>query len=289
MNAMKHAEELEFDLGEICLRGKIYGKENSNPLIALHGWLDNCGSFDFIVPHLLEQDYCVLTLDLAGHGKSDYRNTIGAYNIWQDIPELVLVADMLKWQEFSLLGHSRGAMVAMLFSACCPHRVKNLGLIDGVFPQSSQESAVVVQLKSSLSGMFTVRDKKRNYYSSFEDAVKARENGFTALCHADALVLAGRGVAEENGKFYWSSDPKLSIPSELKFTQNQIHEFISSLAVNPVLIMAEEGLVKEYPELRDWVKKYPDFQTHFLPGDHHLHMSRQGKEVADILIKSFLH
>lgn len=51
----------------VCLSfaAKVWGSENDNPILALHGWQDNCGTFDRLIP-LLPPDFYVVCLDFCG-------------------------------------------------------------------------------------------------------------------------------------------------------------------------------------------------------------------------------
>ena len=42
-------EEISFELPMGKIAGKVWGT-GPQPIVAVHGWLDNCGSFDPIVP-----------------------------------------------------------------------------------------------------------------------------------------------------------------------------------------------------------------------------------------------
>jgi pimeloyl-ACP methyl ester carboxylesterase len=113
-----------FDVGGVELCAKRWGDPSGRPVMALHGWIDNAASFDFLAPHLSDCD--LVCLDCAGHGKSGRRNYLGAYNVWQDVGELFAVADQLGWSTFSLIGHSRGAMISMLAAGTFPSRISHL-------------------------------------------------------------------------------------------------------------------------------------------------------------------
>lgn len=51
--------------------GKWYGSRDEQPMLALHGWLDNCGTFDRLIP-LLPTKIPVFSIDLPGHGRSSH-------------------------------------------------------------------------------------------------------------------------------------------------------------------------------------------------------------------------
>ena len=45
MEGLPAIEEIEFDLGEIKLRGLACGDNRADLILCLHGWLDNAASF----------------------------------------------------------------------------------------------------------------------------------------------------------------------------------------------------------------------------------------------------
>lgn len=47
---------------------KVWGKPNDHPILALHGWQDNAGTFDKLIP-LLPTDLYVVCLDFCGKFK----------------------------------------------------------------------------------------------------------------------------------------------------------------------------------------------------------------------------
>jgi pimeloyl-ACP methyl ester carboxylesterase len=59
--------KIRFPWGFIC--GKWWGPKDIRPIVALHGWQDNCGTFDTLAP-LLPKNVSLLAIDLPGHGLS---------------------------------------------------------------------------------------------------------------------------------------------------------------------------------------------------------------------------
>lgn len=273
-------QEWKFEVAGITLRGKRWGRHGATPIIALHGWLDNCASFDFVAPLLNNVD--LIALDLAGQGKSDHRQSASAYNIWDDILEVISVAEQLGWKKFGLLGHSRGAMIATLIAGAFPERITHLALVESFAPQMLEPEEAPQQLASAIQALMNIRGKERSVFTCFEEAVEAREQGFLKLSHQDALALAKRGVKEENGKFCWNNDLKLNAPSEVKFTPQQVRAFVARIAFPIELIVAETGLVHEFPLMKDFITNTPNIRLTHLAGDHHLHMSQQCEKVADV-------
>ncbi|WP_158657882.1 alpha/beta hydrolase [Agarilytica rhodophyticola] len=272
--------ECSFELDGVTLKGKRWGEEGKLPVIALHGWLDNCASFDFLAPLLNDVD--LVTIDLAGQGQSDHRSHSGAYNIWLDIMEIIMLADQLKWEKFALLGHSRGGMIATLTAGTFPDRVSHLALIESFAPQFVEAKEAPIQMAAAINALIGIRDKNRSEFNSFDDAVKAREQGFLKLVHQDALVLAKRGVIEREGKYMWNNDIKLNAPSEIKFTLEQARAFTDRITIPIELIIAKDGLMEDFPQAKSFIDETQNIKIHYLSGDHHLHMSHQCQQVADI-------
>ena len=118
--------ERRFQLPGLRLAAQVWGEPGGRRVLASHGWLDNAGTFDLLAPLLPGCE--IVALDAAGHGFSDSRSADAGYNLWQDVGDLLDVLDALDWQQCTLLGHSRGAAISMLFAAAFPQRVDKLVL-----------------------------------------------------------------------------------------------------------------------------------------------------------------
>ncbi|EFN69658.1 Probable serine hydrolase [Camponotus floridanus] len=53
------------------ISGKWWGPKDQQPIVAIHGWQDNSGSFDNLV-QLLPSNIAMLSIDLPGHGFSSH-------------------------------------------------------------------------------------------------------------------------------------------------------------------------------------------------------------------------
>jgi len=54
---------------------KVWGKPNNRPVLALHGWQDNAGTFDKLIP-MLPQNLYVVCLDFVGKRSNHKFNSI---------------------------------------------------------------------------------------------------------------------------------------------------------------------------------------------------------------------
>lgn len=90
------------------------------PTIFLHGWLDNAGTFDLMIPLMIKPSSKYLCLDFPGHGMTTY-----CPDWWYDghvegILAVRRVAKHFGWEKFSIVGHSLGGIVGFLYSAYFP-------------------------------------------------------------------------------------------------------------------------------------------------------------------------
>ena len=54
------------------ISGQEWGDSSGEAWIALHGWLDNCGTFDNLAPFFQNNQKRFLAIDLPGHGFSSH-------------------------------------------------------------------------------------------------------------------------------------------------------------------------------------------------------------------------
>jgi pimeloyl-ACP methyl ester carboxylesterase len=103
-------------------------------LVLLHGLASNRTRWAEFVEHTaLARHYPMICVDLRGHGGSMTRRRIGL-DLWCDDVRAVL--DDAGQAQALVIGHSLGAHVAAHCAARFPQRVRGVGLIDPIFPET---------------------------------------------------------------------------------------------------------------------------------------------------------
>jgi len=272
-----------WEVNGLRVHGVCWGNNDLKPLLALHGWLDNAASFDLLAPLLT--DYYVVALDLTGHGQSSRRSADASYQIWDDLPEIVGVVDQLGWQQFELLGHSRGAIISAILASVIPDRVQHLVLLDAVMPPAMAEDEFSKQLAKFLKDKPRGLKRSGRVYPTLDEAIAARtRNG---LPESAARLFAQRSLEETSEGFVWSSDPRLYGASAVKLTRGQIKVILESLAMPTLLLQAENGLAQASEILADAQAFIPNLCAEIVDGGHHFHME-DGVEATAQRIDSFL-
>lgn len=269
-------EEVRLTLPHTEVAAHLYGPQDGRPVIALHGWLDNAASFSRLAPRL--PGLRIVALDLPGHGHSAHRPLGAGYNIWDYVLDVLQVAEQFGWQRFSLLGHSMGAIVAVLLAGALPQRVERLALIDGVTPYTGEADEAPQRLGAALDALLAVDDKRKPVYATFERAVAARMKGVGAVSRDAAERLAERGLMPVPGGYTWRTDARLMLPSPLRLTRAHALAFVAQVTCPTTLVLAEQGLMTE-PQLRELTAQLP-FDKHYLPGGHHLHLDDDAGAAA---------
>ncbi len=250
-------------------------------ILAIHGWLDNAASFDLLAPLL--KDYTVIAMDLCGHGKSSHRPEGVPYYFVDYVADGFYIANTLGLDEFILLGHSLGANVATTMAGTIPERIKALMLIEGFGPATRDINQTCSNLRESIE-KFSKGESRKRRYAEFSSLVKARLNGHWPLTEQAANLLCERGSIEHEGKFTWSSDPRINYTSPMRMTAEQ-SAFVRSQVSSPCqIILAEQGIAPllspEKPPLSD----FKNAGITRLQGFHHLHMEAvHVEEVAKVL------
>ena len=279
---MSDARELTLDLPHLRLAARAWGDPSLPPLLALHGWLDNAASFDRLAPLLCEH-FHIVALDLPGHGRSGHRPAGTWYHYVDYLGDVLAAADLLGWNRFGLLGHSLGGAVASVLAAACPERVERLLLIEALGPLAGDVGQALGQLQRALAQRGALQEKSLRVFADVAAAERARILANDLSADA-ARMLVGRGVRAVDGGFVWSSDPRLTLASPMRYIEAQILALLDGIRAPTLLILAqpppvflEEGMINAR------VARVPGIEVVRMPGHHHLHLEDPAPVAAAIL------
>ncbi|HEY8941812.1 MAG TPA: alpha/beta hydrolase [Cellvibrio sp.] len=285
MQPSQYPRELQLTVNGMRFAAQEWGTPEQLPVLALHGWLDNSASFYALAPRL--QNLHIIAVDLAGHGRSDRRPGQMAYTPWDDINDLLAIADHLGWERFAFLGHSRGAIISTLTAGAFPERILCMGLVEGLLPEPAPAEDAPKQLAKAIEGLRSQQQKSPSVYPDMEVAIKARERGMFPLSYNAAKALTERGVVAQSNGFSWSTDPRLLAPSIIRLSREQLAAFVNNVNMPVKLLLATEGLPKLYANYLQEVAGFPHIGYELLEGGHHLHMEQEVDLVAEKLNEFF--
>ncbi|WP_417614812.1 alpha/beta fold hydrolase [Oceanisphaera sp.] len=255
-----------------------WGNPEGDPVIALHGWLDNAASFTLLAHHL--PHIRLIALDLAGHGLSDHRPLGQPYYVWDNVADVQALVEHLGLDKVVLLGHSLGAGIATLFAGAFPEQVRRMILLDGLVPLDYPAEQLPELMGKALRRGARLGRRSLRPYASFEEALQARINSRWPVSREAATWLLERGLKQASDGWVWRSDIALTQPSLVRLCEAQIVAFVRRLSMPVKLIMAEQG--EERPLIENLLHRVPDLEFNTLPASHHLHLEPEpARQIAD--------
>nr|XP_057902539.1 serine hydrolase-like protein [Doryrhamphus excisus] len=280
--------------GEI--RGKIWGPNDGRPVLCLHGWADNCGSFNTLIP-LLPKAFQYVAVDLPGHGLSSHRPPGVFYAFSSYVADIRRVVDALRWRRFSILAHSMGGNIAGMFSALFPEMVEAVVLLDsyGFLPTDSKELSTVMRKGMEDMIEFEKNPEKSERVYTYEKAVERLLAANPMLSEASARNLLERGLVQVEGGFVFSRDFRINLKNIARISLEQSLELQSRIQASILVVLADQGFEKIFAEADQ--KKFTSAllqgfrcQNHSVmtvQGGHHVHLNNP--EVVAPMVSEFLH
>lgn len=266
--------------------GKWYGPENVRPILMLHGWQDNAGSFDTLIP-LLSPEFSYLAIDLPGHGLSSRLPHGILYTVINYIHTLNHIQRHYKWDKLSFCAHSMGAAVATLYASMYPDRCDLLICLDAIMkPYHGSIENHIRLLQKYSDGLFTLDEMSQ---SDAEPPTYTHEEliGRWAkqanITHEGIEYLTKRGVLQskkDSNRFYYSRDIRLKILDFGRFSiSDDIHyKLIQRITAPHLFIKAgkstayegTEGVHRAVDILRT---TNPKFEWFTIDAGHHNHLT----------------
>jgi pimeloyl-ACP methyl ester carboxylesterase len=320
-------KEIRFPVSWGYIAGRSYGDPSGHPVLAIHGWMDNLGSFQPLIPYLLSgTNVHIVAIDEPGCGLSSHKPPGSDYNRWGHVKELKRIIDHLNWKEVSLIGHSLGAAYSLVslvyhqcifallthsfsvqvFAAVFPELVKRMVLIDLPKPlTSSAESNWAARLPKAIEKhiqydeMFMKDPTLESTARVYDEAValkKMMDGHGSSLTEESARILMQRGTKKHGTGVVFTRDIRQKLPSlDPAPTEDVMLRFVSRIRCDLLVIRANQGA---YPVPSSVRQKYYSlyerncrlFRDVPLEGTHHLHMNNPetvGPVINDFLAESF--
>jgi pimeloyl-ACP methyl ester carboxylesterase len=150
-------------------------------ILLLHGWLDNSASFNIMGPILSSQlNADVVALDFPGHGHSSHKSPDGPTQSSSEYVLYVVEAlNSLQWMGngndtdtsgVTIIGHSMGSNVAVLFAAVYPDYVNHLVLLEHIRLRTSPAANTARDIRNA------VHKRMRSNRTLYSDMPKSKPN-----------------------------------------------------------------------------------------------------------------
>lgn len=282
-------------------------RDAPHKILCMHGWLDNAGSFERLIPFILDHGdnknkYHIVAMDQPGVGHSSHKPAGADYTDFSNVLEMRRVIQHLKWDKVILLSHSLGAHLSFLYCCVFPDQVEAMISIDLTHPITRQIRNWNLAIANSIEDHFKSEyhhedDPTTNIrvpvYSEI-DAIKRLMDGHSAsLTRESAEVLLKRGAKKQRWGYTFNRDVRhrhlslefrLDDEAMLKYLADPFRTklFVIRAARSPY--HRPEEIRMKYYELFE--KNCPIFQDVLLDGTHHLHMN--DPKMVSVEVNKFL-
>lgn len=254
----------------LTLAALEWGDASAPPLLALHGWLDNAGSFATLAP-LLAARYRVIALDLPGHGHSDHLPTGTSYHYLDHVRAALGALDALELPRCSLLGHSLGAGIASLVATAAPARIQRLHLIEGLGPLGDDGTHTLQRYRDALTAP-PANGKALRMFRDIEQAASARAIA-SGLDAGLARPIIERALRQADGGWQWRSDPRLTRPTAIRLAEAQIHALLAGIEAPAALLLSQPATpYLPATQMQARAACMPRIAVEHMDGGHHLQL-----------------
>jgi len=277
------------------LTGKWWGPQRVTPvLLCLHGYQDNAGTWDTLVP-LLPPDISLLAVDFPGHGLSSHIPAGNVYHALDFVLTVQRIVEHFGWTRVSLMGHSFGSIIAFLYSAIYPEYVEHYIALDTMTPPNIDPVRRLKRQGEHLDNFLHLESVDPNNKPSYtyEEAIQHLHSSRSKWASKEGCeILSHRGtIRKPDGRYYFSRDIRLKVDFDLAYSREYVLRFASNIRCKVLYIKPNEGLSIVKPEDQDEflnaIKKSAVLhEYHTVEGRHHVHLDFP-ERVAP-LISNFL-
>lgn len=221
-------EDRYIDVNGVKLHFLDWGNRTYQPMLLLHGFMAHAHVWDDLAL-AFRSDYHVIALDQRGHGESEWSED-GKYTIDDHSLDIGSFIEILGLKDLILIGHSMGGRNALFYTACKPHRVERVILVD---VRPGNDSYALNALKHLVVNLPIQSD-------SLDEVVNTLKALYPFLPIETCNRIIARGYQRRNdGKWIPRYDTKMSIST--KRSHNDAEELWAFLKHIPCATLVVRG------------------------------------------------
>ncbi|KAH7955140.1 hypothetical protein HPB49_024768 [Dermacentor silvarum] len=291
--------ETKFTIPYGSLAAKSWGDQAraTTRVLALHGWRNNGGTFDTLIP-LLAPEMFIVALDLSGHGLSSHKPAGCSYSYHEYVMDVCRVVQQLKWERFCIMGHSFGCTVGMMYASFFPDRVQCVVALDLYAPLHVPRERLTQDTSKLISSFIHLETKLNQPPAYTEDELLKRLDEATLhTLNKDTMrILMARDVAratgpDQEGKLVLRTDQRTKVISTVLLDADFQYTLMEKIRCDLLMITASEIDERIMRQSMDrffalYKRCCPRFKHVEVEGNHYVHLNHP-ERVAP-LINEFL-
>lgn len=187
-----------------------WGNDGAPPMLLIHGGRDHCRNWDWVAERLRD-DYHIIAPDLRGHGDSQWIIG-GSYNQIDYVYDIAQLLNQKKMTPVTIIGHSLGGSISLLYTGLFPDTVTKLVSIEGMGPPPEMmkeriEQPMEDRLQLWVKELRKLSGRIPRRYPSLEEAYERMQKENPHLTEDQARHLTIHGSNQnEDGSYSWKFD-----------------------------------------------------------------------------------
>jgi pimeloyl-ACP methyl ester carboxylesterase len=261
-----------------------WGDPNEETIVFVHGVRDQGRSWELFIPEMIARGYPLkhgVALDLRGHGESDWQGTERGYQHEDFLTDLAGLLHHLNKEPVTIVGHSLGGSMALLYAGAFPEKVNRMVLLESLGPFARSDEEVPEIIAERLRGRSYVEIPFP--YPSIDAAAKALQKRFPLIPDEAAQHMAFWGTNKRSETYRWKYDPILRYRTTTALSEGQIEAFIRRVHC-PILFVygTESDFMQSVRGPR--AKLFKNARIVAIEGaGHHIPHERPG-ELAEVVV-----
>lgn len=226
-----------------------WGNEGAPPLLMIHGGRDHCRNWDWVA-EALKDDYHIIAPDLRGHGDSEWA-VGGSYALGDFVYDIEQLLRQKAPGPVSIISHSFGGAVSLLYAGTFPAAVDRLVVIEGIIMsptefQKLRSAPLQKRMAAWIDQLHGLSGRLPRKYKSLDEAVQRMRDENPHLSPAQARHLTIHGVNQnEDGTFSWKFDNYVRAFAPYGFSADEITGLWSEITSPTLLVHGEDSFLSE--------------------------------------------
>ena len=222
-----------------------WGNEGAPPLLMVHGGRDHCRNWDWVAEALKDQ-YHIIAPDLRGHGDSAWAIG-GSYALGDFVYDIAQLVDQRMPGPVSIISHSMGGAISLMYTGVFPERVKRLVVIEGVVMSPADYANLRAQPLRQRFGrwieqLHDLSGRMPRKYASIDEALQRMRAENPHLSPERARHLTIHGVNQnEDGTFSWKFDNYVRAFAPYGFSTEEITGLWSEITCPTLLVHGQDS------------------------------------------------
>jgi len=263
-----------------------WGHFDGEPLILVHGYLDLADSWRAFVAALEtgQPNFRVIAPDCRGHGDSGWIGAGGYYHFPDYVFDLDCVVRAHSLDSFTLIGHSMGGTISLLYAGTFPERVRKLVLIEGIGPVGMTFSDAPLKMEKWITELHERGRRHFREYTSLAAGASQLRQTNPRLSENTALEIARAAMKQnDRGKWIWKFDPLHRTTAPQPFYTAQALEFLRRLQCPVLLIDGEQSRQTRRTDKQERYEAIANHQRVTINGAGHMVHQDNPDQLADVV------